>query len=160
MACPHMSGLRGVVYDCAPGQLSAYTGIRAFLATRPPFALKLAFVGAPLTVGLGSVLLALWLGRRRLGTTVARMSALALLAALVDRWRTERYVRELAADSSECPQLFLYSKCDVLVSDVTVEDLICRRRARGVQVLTKKWESAGHMELLREDAAEYAGTLA
>jgi len=154
-----LQGLRGVVYDCSPGHLSAFTGMRAFLATRPPLALKLAFVGFPLMVGLGLLALVFWLGRGRPLTTGAGVTAVALLAAFSERYRTEKYIQELASDPSDCPQLFLYSKGDVLIPDTVIEDLAARRSAKGVQVLKKKWITSGHMELLRDNGAEYAETL-
>lgn len=153
-----LQGLRGVVFDCAPGKLSVRIGIKAFLASRPPLMVRLTILSLPGAVILW-LLLALQHGRRWPRAAVAGLLALALATTARSRMRTERYIQELASDPSSCPQLFLYSQADALVPPRVVDDLIGRRRARGVHVQSRKWSSASHMDLLRDEPVEYADVL-
>lgn len=150
-----LQGLRGIVYDCSPGSLSASIFTRAFLANKPPIALRMLVLGSPLAL----LLLALWTGRRHFLPTFAGLVALFLLATRAQQVWTERYIQELASDPSTCPLLCLYTQADDLVPAAVIEDFAARRRARGVQVSTRRWESTAHMALLKENHKEYSEAL-
>mmetsp|Transcript_101202 Transcript_101202/g.325134 ORF Transcript_101202/g.325134 Transcript_101202/m.325134 type:complete len:300 (-) Transcript_101202:61-960(-) len=147
---------RGVVYDCAPGNLTLPVFVKAFLATRPPLSLRLGLLVPPSAL----LLLLLWAVRRW-----PVRAALALLAVGGSLWRggsnnyNEEYHHKLASDPTTCPQLFLYSSGDALVSHEAVECLIEQRRRRSVEVMAQRFEGVPHMELLRHRRPEYEEAL-
>lgn len=150
-----LQGMRGVVYDCAPGSMSAGTFLRAFFAGRPPTAVKVCVFAVPLLL----LALVLWLGRQHLVITIAVLLACFLCAAWRQHAFTEKYIEELASDPSTCPMLAMYSRADDLVYAEVVEDFVARRRARGINVSTHMWLTAAHVGLLLHDAKEYTEAL-
>jgi hypothetical protein len=57
-------------------------------------------------------------------------------------------------DPAKCPQLYLYSKADNIVSYIAVEDQIRIREAR-VRVLSVCWEDSGHVAHLKVHREAY-----
>lgn len=150
-----LPAIKGTVYDCAPGDLTPGLFVKAVLAMKPPLSLRLALLAPP----LGAVTLMAWALRCGRG----RLAAVVLTAAVVFSMRSNAhntsYHAKIAADPTTCPQLFLYSANDVLVTRGVVESMLERRRARGVAVMSRCFAGLAHMELLRGGRSEYEQAL-
>ena len=65
------------------------------------------------------------------------------------------YWQAMKKDPSRCPQLYLYSKADALVSYKSVESIIAYRKSLGVHVESVCWDDSQHVRHLPTHRESY-----
>ena len=130
---------RGVVFDCAPGNLRADIVARAFAAV---------VGGASATSEPAPYfeVFASWLlGRRVLSERLLRIDEL---------WGKAEGAPESIL--LRCPSMFMYSEADVLISPREIEAFATiRQEQTGYKSILHKYEHAAHCEIGRDDYADY-----
>ncbi|KAL9971700.1 hypothetical protein ACROYT_G017901 [Oculina patagonica] len=67
----------------------------------------------------------------------------------------KRFMSGLTQSPLKCPQLMLYSKTDKFAPYQDIDSYIQARRDRGINVISKCWDSSEHVNHYREHAEDY-----
>mmetsp|Transcript_20636 Transcript_20636/g.65851 ORF Transcript_20636/g.65851 Transcript_20636/m.65851 type:complete len:261 (-) Transcript_20636:2505-3287(-) len=150
---PHdmSSAVAGTVFDSCPGDLTLNVWVGAVRDAPLSPAVTSAAGGAGI---LGFLALRLAVGST---VTFAKLVAAGLIGSKVLEYAiTKRYHDEFVGVPLRCPQLFLFSNEDTLVSSARVEDLARRRQEAGVpNVRLHRFNGSGHVAHFREHPEEY-----
>ncbi|KAF5306565.1 hypothetical protein FQR65_LT07292 [Abscondita terminalis] len=121
--------LKGVVFDSSPGHrriLSLYRAVSAIIGGN--FFNKVIF----------SMLVTLFLG--------IMWQFEVMKDCLFGKGHQSDPIKYLQVENSGCPQYFIFSKADALISYKDVEEFMNLRRARGVDVSYLKFDNSPHLK--------------
>lgn len=136
-----MLSVRGVIFDSAPGKPRMLNAVRAFMSTLHTHPILRYILGFCLLIYM----------------LVIRFLLAMLPACIKSSYGFKLYTR-VCDDPTECPQLFLYSKADRIIMAEDVEEVVSRRKARGVDVKAVCWEDSAHVAHLRRHPEIYMKT--
>lgn len=121
--------VKGVIFDSAPGErrvLSLYRAISAIIGGHPLTNIPMSFV-------ITFFLSVIWIVEIFIQSSLRKGKMMASLASL-------------AEEPYSCPQLFLYSNTDTLISSADVEKFATRRAERGVKVEMVLFTDSPHVK--------------
>nr|KAG5714105.1 hypothetical protein BaRGS_020433 [Batillaria attramentaria] len=131
--------VRGVIFDSAPGKSRVLNAVKAFMGT-----IQTNWI---LRYILGFCLLVYMFITRFL---------LTLLPCGVKAGKGFQLYDSICEDPTKCPQLFLYSKADRVIMAEDVEEVVTRRKEKGVDVKSLCWEDSPHVAHFRAHPEVYA----
>lgn len=130
--------IRGCIIDSAPGKSNLYRGAMAITTTltpRPVFR-WFAYYGVLISLFVGYFLR-------------------SFLSSLRVIQRKSQIHEILKYDTSDWPQLFMYSKMDKIISYRDIEEVIAYRRSMGRDVDAICWENSEHVAHFRQHEKAY-----
>ena len=131
--------LRGVIFDSAPGIVSSRRAAQAMVAS-----MQIHSIFKMLLSTFYAFYLTL------MGTFRGFLKSLGMQPSpRPSVWE------DIVNDPSRCPQLFLFSKADELISYKDVDECIAERQALGVDVQQMCWEDSAHVAHLRSHREAY-----
>lgn len=77
------------------------------------------------------------------GELAARLYWNVMRPFVIKADRQEGFRQNMLNDPLTAPQLFLYSRADIVTDYRFVEQVIEEKRARGIRVTSKRWEDSG-----------------
>ncbi|XP_069187296.1 LOW QUALITY PROTEIN: transmembrane protein 53 [Procambarus clarkii] len=129
--------VKGIIFDSTPAPRRFYSGVRAmYEATPGPIWKKLCA-----SLGMAFYILSYGL--------------LSVLWTIISGKLPKHPPWALVEDVARCPQLFLYSQADKLISSDDVEFFITERQKLGVPVVAKCWTDSPHVQHYRMHPEEY-----
>lgn len=129
--------VKGCIFDSTPAPRRIYSGARAVYEATP------GSVWMKLCASMGMVLYLLSWG------------ILSVLWTIITGKLPNRPPWALIEEPAHCPQLFLYSQADKLISSDDIEFFIVERQKLGVPVVTKCWSDSPHVQHYRVHPEEY-----
>lgn len=127
----------GCVFDSCPCQRSIFIATKAFMKSLNKHWLVIYIIGFFFFL---------------------YMIASALKRALIERFsesNTVDYWDYLLNEPSRCPQMYLYSKKDEIVSSEGVDVIVAHRKKVGVDVSAHCWDDTAHVQHLRKHREAY-----
>ena len=131
---------RGVILDSCPAHRKISVAVKALLASTRNIFFLLRYT----LVCFFGVYLA-----------IQSMFTCALEMVGVKENTQTNYWQALLADQNRCPQLFLFSKTDEIVSYYSVEEFIQHRLNLGVKVHSICWDDSPHVQHFRHHREAY-----
>lgn len=126
----------GVVYDSAPGNSGVNQRVSAVFQSYPR-----GFITSILKMGLYAFM-------------VVTMGLNMILNFFGIQVHESMYDKMLYYQDG-CPELYLFSKADELVSATDVENTIDKRRMQGVDITSMSWDDSPHVQHLRVHRESY-----
>ncbi|KAK8734264.1 hypothetical protein OTU49_006095 [Cherax quadricarinatus] len=133
---PNIS-VKGIIFDSTPSPRRLYSGVRAVYGATQGSVWKKIFAS------FGMALYMLSYG------------ILSVLWTIISGKLPKHPPWALVEDPARCPQLFLYSRADKLISSDDVEFFITERQKLGVPVVAKCWADSPHVQHYRMYPEEY-----
>lgn len=121
--------LAGAIFDSCPGQRRLFKGLKVLMMITTKHSAFIKFF-----LGLAFICFVF------LGSVKSKIQGILRLST-----SQSTYWQALENDTSTCPQLYLYSRKDDIVSYQDVEDMAAVRIKRGVDVQSICWEDSGHV---------------
>ena len=146
----------GLVLDSCPGELKISSFLSAFSATRPPMWLKgivFSMAAAIPTIAWYSIFNLMRCFFPTSLTIPGIIASLTILALYLWMQRasqklTSSYWRKLEESEVRCPECYMYSPDDQLVSHIGIQRLASIRKELGIDVVQMSWAPSAHVSHL------------
>ncbi|XP_064077947.1 transmembrane protein 53-like [Macrobrachium nipponense] len=133
--------VRGCIFDSTPAPRRIFTAATAIYEVTP------GSVWMKLCASLGMVIYLVGWG------------VLSVLWTIISGKLPKHPPWALVEEQSRCPQLFLYSKADKLISSDDVDFFIAERQKLGIPVMAKCWTDSQHVQHYRQYPDEYTNSV-